>query len=130
MMELLISCCLVAEDKTLFAPSQSQTKNSESFGCVGGGGGRSSPVPRLWGWSVCPPPPPSSIPSMLPLQIPCSLIVAQLISNSCAPPSPTRLGEIKRATVSRLLPRWAYVIGLEVNEKVQNTGEHMPSFFS
>ena len=28
-----------------------------------------------------------------------------------------------------LLPRWAYVIGLGVNEKVQNTGEPMPNFF-
>ena len=27
-----------------------------------------------------------------------------------------------------MLPCWAYVIGLGVNEKVQNTGERMPIF--
>ena len=48
------------------------------------GGGHLSPVPRLWGWSVCPPPL-ASIPLLLPLQIPCSLVVTKLISNSCAP---------------------------------------------
>ena len=48
----------------------------------------------------------------------------------CVPPSPPiRLGNLKRAPVPRLLPRWAYVIGLGVNEKVQNTGEQMPSVF-
>ena len=31
-------------------------------------------------------PSPSSIPLLLPLQIPCSLVAAKLISNSCAPP--------------------------------------------
>ena len=47
-------------------------------------GGHLSPVPRLWGWSVCPP-------SMLPLQISCSLAFAKLIKNSCAPPTPLLL---------------------------------------
>ena len=45
------------------------------------------------------------------------------------PPPATRLGEIKRAPVPRLLLRWVYVIGLGMNENVQNTAEHMPSFF-
>ena len=71
---------------------------------------------------------PSSISLLLALQIPCSLI-AKLISNSCAP-CPTRLREIKkRAPVHRLLPCWVYVIGLGLNEKVQNTVEHIPIFF-
>ena len=70
------------------------------------GGGHLSPVPRLWGWSVCPS---SSIPLLLPLQIPCRLVVAKLISNSCAPPSPTDSEKLKRAPVPSLLPCWAYV---------------------
>ena len=87
--------------KRFCAPSQSPQKNSE----IWGEGGHLS-----------------SIPLMLPLQIPCSLVYAKIISNSCAPlpPSPTRVREIKkRAPVPRLLPCWAYVIGLGVNEKVQ-----------
>ena len=34
-----------------------------------------------------------------------------------------------RAPVPSLLPRWAYVIGLGMNVKIQNTGERMPRFF-
>ena len=41
--------------KHFCAPSQSQTKKLGNLGCVLGGG-HLSPVPRLWGWSVCPPP--------------------------------------------------------------------------
>ena len=45
------------------------------------------------------------------------------------PPPLTRLREIKkRAKVPRLLPRWVFVIGFGVNEKVQNTWEPMPFF--
>ena len=92
--------------KHVCAPSQFQTKNSEIWG---GWRGHLSPVPRLWGWSVCPP---SSIPLILPLQIPCSLVVTKLIRNSCAPPLPRQDSEkLKRVPVPRLLPRWAYVIG-------------------
>ena len=86
------------------------------------------------GAGVCAPPPPlSPILFLLPLQMPYSLI-AKLISNSCTPPPPplpsTRLRETKkRAPVHRLLPCWAYVIGLGVNEKVQDTVEPMPNFF-
>ena len=55
-----------------------------------GGWGHLSPVPRLWGWSVCPPPPPpsSSTPSLLPLQIPCSLVDVKLICKSWPPTLP------------------------------------------
>ena len=49
-----------------------------------GGWGHLSPVPELWGWSVCAPP----IPLLLPLRIPCSLVVTKLISNSCSPSPP------------------------------------------
>ena len=93
-------------------------KRSEIWGvCVGGGGGGALiPSPKAVGLESVPPPPPqSSIPLMLPLQISCSIVVAKLISNSCAPPPlppSTRLREVKRAPVRRLLPRWAYVIGL------------------
>ena len=73
---------------------------------------------------VPPPPSPSSIQFLLPLQIPCSLLVVKLIRNSCAPRN-----KKKRAQVPRLLPCWAYVIWLGVHEKVQNTGEPMPNFF-
>ena len=77
-----------------------------------GVGGHLSPVPRL----EYAPPPPSPILLLLPLQIPCSLIT-KLISNSCAPPPPTRLREIKKRTpVPRLLPCWANVIWLGVND--------------
>ena len=65
------------------------------------------------------------------IAIPCSLIVAKLICNSCAPyPLSARIREIKkRAPVPRLLPCWAYDIGLGMNKKVQNTGEAMPNIF-
>ena len=46
------------------------------------------------------------------------------------PPSPNQTQRIKKSpSPYRLLPCWAYVIGLGVNEKVQNTGELMPNFF-
>ena len=48
------------------------------------------------GWSVCPPP----IPFLLLSQLPCSLEVAKLISNSCAPPPP-RLRKIKKEPQSQ-----------------------------
>ena len=73
-----------------------------------------------------PPPPPSSIPFLLPLQMACSLEVAKLICNSCAPyPPPTRLREIKKRALGccRGLCYWA-----RGNEKVQNAGEPIPNF--
>ena len=113
---------MVSEDKTLQCPLQVQNKlDSEYWGW-----GHLSPVPRLWGLSLCPPPQ-SSIPLLLPLQIPCSL-VAKLISISCAPlprPDPEKL---KREPLSMGYCLWAYVIGLVVNEKIQNTGESIPFF--
>ena len=72
---------------------------------------------------VPPPPSPSSIQFLLPLQIPCSLLVVKLIRNSCTPRNK------KESPSPRLLPCWAYFIWLGVNEKVQNTGEPMPNFF-
>ena len=114
----------------MLPPSPKQKKQTEIWGVLRGGG--TYPSPKGVGLECVPP---SSIPSLLPLQISCSLVVARLICNSCAPPPPPpplpqfRLREIKRAPVPRLLPRWAYGIWLGVNEKVQNTGENMPSFF-
>ena len=100
--------------------SQSQTKLG-NLGWV-----HLSPVPRLW--HVCSLPP-SSIPLLLPLQIPCSL-VAKLISNSCAPPSPTRLREMqKRAPVPSLLPCWVYVIWLGWMKRTQYSGTYAHFFF-
>ena len=114
-LNLQISCSLVAEDKTLCAPSQSQTK----LGNLGVWAGALIPSPKAVGLECVNPPPLSSIPFLLSLQIPCSPVVAKQICNSCAPyPPPTRLREIqKRALGHRLLPCWAYVIGLRVNEK-------------
>ena len=40
--------------------------------------------------------PPSSILLMLPLQIPCSLVVAKLMSDSCAPPPPPSTDQTQR----------------------------------
>ena len=96
------------------APSQSQTMS---------GWGHLSPVPRLLGWSVCPPPPSSTA-------IPCSLVVAKLICYSCAPyPPPARLREIKKRTpVPRLLPCWAYDIGLGIYKKYKILGNLCPIF--
>ena len=75
----------------------------------------------------CVPPPPSFFSFLLLLQIPCSLAVAKLICNSCAPTLPQpNSGKLKESP--RLLPCWAYVIGLG-DENVQNTGEPMPPFF-
>ena len=109
-------------------PPPNPKQKTRKFGV---GGGHLFPVPMLWGWSVCPP---SSILLMLPLQITCSLVVANLMSNSCAPPPPpppTRLREIKKRLQSlECCHAGAYVIGLGVNEKVQSTGEPMPNFFS
>ena len=93
------------------------------------GGGHLFPVPRLWGWSVYPP---SSILLMLPLQIQCSLVVAKLMSNSCAPPPLHRPAteKLKRELQSlECYPAGAYVIGSRVNEKVQNTGDYAQFFY-
>ena len=93
-----------------------------------GGWGHLSPVPRLWGWNVCPPPPSPSTPFLLPLLIPCSLVVAKLLCNSCASTLPRPDSDKLKKKKPRLLPCWAFVIGLGVNEKVQNTGETVPIF--
>ena len=63
--------------KSGFAPSQSQTKLG-NLGWVGGG---TCPQSQGCGAGVCshPPPPSSSTPFLLPLQIPCSLVVAKLL---------------------------------------------------
>ena len=70
--------------------------------------------------------PPSSIPLLLPLQIPCSL-VAKLISNSCAPTFPDQTQRNAKESPS---PESAAIMGLcywvGVNE---NTVEPMPNFF-
>ena len=70
--------------------------------------------------------PPSSIPLLLPLQIPCSL-VAKLISNSCAPTFPEQTQRNAKESPS---PESAAMLGLSywvgVNE---NTVEPMPNFF-
>ena len=80
-----------------------------------------SQVPRLWGWNVCPPP---SIPLLLPLQIPCSLVIAKLITPP--PPSLTRLREIKkRAPVPGATAMLGLCYWVGVNKKVLNTGEPM-----
>ena len=92
--------------KHFCAPSLSQRKNSEIWG----------------GWGHL-----SSIPLMLPLQIPCTLVDAELISNSCAPLPDQIQRNLKESP--RLLPRWAYVIWLGWMKKIQNTGEPMPNFF-
>ena len=131
MMGFLISCSLVAEDKTLLCPHHSHKPKSEIWVrvCVGGGGGGGTyPKSQGCGAGVCdPPPPPSSIPFLLPLQIPCSPVVAKLICNSCAPsPPPTRLREIKKST--RLLSCWAYVTGLGLIKKYKLQGNLCPIF--
>ena len=59
-------------------PPSNPKQKTRKFGM--GGEGHLFPVPRLWGWHMCPP---SFILLMLPLQIPCSLVVAKLMSNSC-----------------------------------------------
>ena len=85
--EKVISCSLVTEDKahlcTLPVPNKSR-----KFGVEGG------TYPQYHGCraGVCAPPPPSPIPLLLPLQIPCSLVVTKLIGNSCAP-SPNQTQE-------------------------------------
>ena len=82
-------------------PPHCPKQKTWKFG-VGGGG---------WGGHL------SSIPLMFPLQIPCSLVDAELIiSNSCATPLPDQT-ERNLKESPRLLPRWAYVIGLGMNEK-------------
>ena len=107
-------------------PSQSKTKNAEIWG---GGGGALIPSPKAVGLECVPP---SFILLMLPLQMPCSLVVAKLMSNSCAPP-PLSLpdsGKFKREPQSlKCCCAGAYLIGLGVNEKVQNTGVPMPNCF-
>ena len=113
--------------KHFCAPSQSQTKNLEIWGGWVGSTYSQSQGCGAEAWS-----PQSFILLMLSLQIPCSLVVAKLMSSSCAPhplhrPDSERL---KRELHSlECCCAWAYVIGLGVNEKVQNTGEPMPNFF-
>ena len=100
-----ISCSPVVEDKTLLCPLPIPTKNLGWVGAL-------IPSPKAVGLECLPP---SSILLMLPLQIPCSLEVAKLMSNSC-PPLPLPDSEIKkRAPVPRLLPRWGlcYWVGGE-----------------
>ena len=82
-------------------------KQNMKFG-VGGG---TYPQSQGCGAGVCAPPTPSSIPVLPPLQIPCSLVVAKLISNSCAPPPPllTRLMRNEKGSPS---PKAAAVLGL------------------
>ena len=107
-----ISSSLVAEDKTLLCPLPVPNQTGH-FGCLGGGA--LIPSPKAVGLE-CVPPTLSYISFLLSLQIPCSPVVAKLICNSCAPyPPPTRPREIKKSP--KLLPCWAYVIGLGVNEK-------------
>ena len=71
---------------------------------------------------------PSSTPFLLSLQIPCSLVVAKLICNSCVPyPPPTRLREIEKRALGcchagPMLLCWG-------EWKVQNTGEPRADFF-
>ena len=94
---------------------------------LGVGGGTYPQSQGCVGWSVCPP---SCILLMVLLQIPCSLVVAKLMSNSCAPLPRPDSEKLKREPQSLECCRaGAYVFGLGVNEKVQNTGEHMPNFF-
>ena len=75
---------------------------------------------------ACVLPPPSSIPLLLPLQVPCSL-VAKLISNSCAPTFPDQTQRNAKESPS---PKSAAMLGLcfwvGVNE---NIVEPMPIFF-
>ena len=91
---------MVAEDKMLLCPLPVPPKKLGNLG---------------WGGHL------SSIPLMLPLQIPCSLVYAKLISNSCAPsPLPRPESEkLKREPQSLGCCRAGPVIGLGVNEKVQ-----------
>ena len=106
-------------------PSQSQTKLGNS-GLVGA----LIPSPKAVGLEcVPPPPPPSSIPLLLPLQIPCSLVVAKLISNSCDPPPPqSRLREITEPKSLGCCRAWPMLLGWG-ELKSTNTGELMPIFF-
>ena len=113
------SCSLVAEDKTLLCPLPIQNKKIGNLGWVG------ALIPRLWGRSVCLP---SSILLMLPLQIPCSLVVAKLMSNSCAPLPRPDSEKLKESPVPRMLPHWGLCYWVGVNEKVQNTGILCPIF--
>ena len=109
-------------------PPPNPKQKTRKFGM--GWGGALIPSPKAVGLECVPP---SSILLMLPSQIPFSLVVAKLMSNSCAPPPPpsppTRLRGIKkRAPVPRMLPCWGLCYWVGVNEKVQNTGEPMPIF--
>ena len=106
------------------APSQSQTK-LRNLGWVGGG---AYPQFQGCGAGVCAPLP------HLPLRfdsiaIPCSLVVAKLICNSCSPyPPPPDSEKLKESP--RLLPCLAYDIGLEMNKKkYKKQGKPMPNFF-
>ena len=106
-----ISCSLVAEDKTFLCPLPIPNKKLGNLGWEGGALIASSKAVGL----ECVPP--SSILLMLPLQIPCSLVVAKLMSNSCAPLPPTRLREIKESPSQEpqsleCCHTGAYVIGL------------------
>ena len=107
--------------KHFCTPSQSKTKKSE----IWGGWGHLS---QGCGAGVCAPPPPSSILLMLPLQIPCSLVVAKLMSNSCAPSPDQIQRNLKESPVPRMLPHWGLCHWVGVNEKVQNTGILCPIF--
>ena len=123
-MRFLISCSLVPEDKPLLCPLPVPNQ-TQKLGCVGGGR-HLSPVSRLWGWSVCPPP-------YLPFRF-CfyckphdSPVVAKLICKSCAPyPPQTRHREIKKSP--RLLLCWAYVIGLGWMKSTKYRGTHAQCF--
>ena len=66
---------------------------------------------------------------MLPLQIPCSLDDAKLIINSCAPLPDQTQEKLKREPQSLGSVALGLCYWVGVNEKVQNTGEPMPSFF-
>ena len=105
-------------------PPPNPKQKTRKFGV----GGALIPSPKAVGWSVCPR---SSLLLVLSLQIPCSLVVAKLLSNSCAPLHRPDSEKSKRDLQSLECYRaGAYVIGLGVNEKVQNTGEPKPNFFS
>ena len=83
----------MAEDKTLLCPLPVPNK-TRKFGM--GGWGAFIPSPKAVGLECVLPPPHFFHSVLLSLQIPCSLVVAKLICNSCAHyPPPTRLREIK-----------------------------------
>ena len=63
-------------------------------------------------------------------QIPCSLIVSKLISNSCVPPPPDKtLEKLKRELQILGCCRVGPMLLAGMNEKLQNTEEPLPNFF-